>query len=50
MSDFMKPIPVLDDDATIRTRPGADPGMLIHEALARSRSRRALRVLSTAVT
>jgi hypothetical protein len=37
MSDFPKPISLLDDDATIRTRPEGDRGMLLHEALARSR-------------
>ena len=43
MSDFPKQISVLDHDATIRTRPDGDPGMLIHEALARSRQREAER-------
>jgi len=43
MSDFTNPISVLDRDATVRTRPEGDPGMLIHEALARSRQQEAVR-------
>lgn len=37
MTDFPKPISVPDRDATMRIRSEGDPGMLIHEALARSR-------------
>lgn len=40
MSDFTNPISVLVADATIRTRPEGDRGMLLHEALARSRHTR----------
>ena len=43
MTDFPKPISVLDRDGGARTRPEGDPGMLIHEALARSRQREAER-------
>ena len=43
MSDATHPISVLDVSATLRTRPDGDPGMLIHEALARSRQREAER-------